>query len=149
MASSSMRNIISILALCEGSAIVIRDQYKDRIKNKTSMALIGRVIDACKSANDTFHGEVDQREVARIHERLKKVEGALFLGDSRTADVTVYTSLCLGLISDLYDWIRDPVKLAGSFMILPLCVPRYASLISPSFMFSPSPFVVCSVPSPC
>lgn len=112
MASSSMRNVMSVLALCEGAAILLRDQYLERGRNKSVLGLVDRVVRSCRNAHRAWGGDVHSRDVERIGLRMRDVERQLSNGGAN-AGVTVYTSLCLALVSDQYQWIRDPVKLCA------------------------------------
>lgn len=110
MASSAMRNILSVLALCEGEVLSLYTQYQNRPNNKTIMQHIERVKSACDFAHKCWAAEYTQRDLELIGRRMKTVEMELYV-DKIRVDVPVYSSLCLALVSDLYEHVRDPIKL--------------------------------------
>lgn len=113
MASKSFRNIIAIISLCEGCAILTWDYHKDRPRHKVIEKITVRVREKCKAAFDLWFGSVDFRELKSIERQMLETERAAFAGVSEREDITTYTSLCLGLLDDVLKLVNDPVRNAA------------------------------------
>ena len=103
MASKSLKNIISILAMANGIALVIRQQTRARTPTK----LADKLHNACQDAFSLWPDSIKPRDFERIHQRLAGFEGANIPEEGRPE---LLTSIAMGLINDLHERIKDPVK---------------------------------------
>jgi hypothetical protein len=116
MASKSHKNVISILSLCEGTAIMVEKAYQQQ--DRTSKSLLGaggivpRLYKACHAAHCLWPADMDEKTIKQLADQMEQMEQTSFAG-SQQADVSAYTSLCLDLLNDLFGRIKNPTKLAA------------------------------------
>lgn len=103
MASKSFRNIISIIAMANGIALVI----KSATSAKTPTALADKLDQECEQAFKLWPDSLDKKELDKIYARLAEFERVAIPERGRPE---LLTSIALGLIDDLTQVIRDPVK---------------------------------------
>lgn len=107
MASRAVQNVISVLALIEGTQSTVRQQTKA----KTPLKLCDRLYSACREAQELWDVELTKAEILSIAGRMREIERRSFVGV--WADNTAYTSFGLGLLDELYQVIKDQWKLAA------------------------------------
>lgn len=107
MASKALRNTISVLALAEGCALVVKNFYENRPRNKTVMRLVERVERACEAAHRSWPQKIEMSEAERIGRIMAKAEQAAFANLGDREDFCTYASLTLGLLADLLESIKD------------------------------------------
>lgn len=103
MASKSMKNVISVLALSNGIALVV----KNSTQAKTPTQYANRLDEACTSAFHLWPGSLEKKELSAIYDRLAAFESRYI---PETGRPEFLTSIALGLIDGLEQVIRDPVK---------------------------------------
>lgn len=103
MASKSFRNIVSVIAMANGIALVI----KSATSAKTPNALADKLDQECEQAFKLWPDSLDKKELDKIYARLAEFERVAIPERGRPE---LLTSIALGLIDDLTQVIRDPVK---------------------------------------
>lgn len=103
MASKSFRNVISVLAMANGIALVI----KQATSAKTPNALADKLDQECEQAFKLWPDSLDKKELENIYGRLEAFEKAFIPERGRPE---LLTSIALGLLDDLNHVIKDPVK---------------------------------------
>jgi hypothetical protein len=103
MASKSFRNIISVIAMANGIALVI----KQATSAKTPNALADKLDHECTQAFKLWPGSIEKGELNKIYARLAEFERAAI---SELGRPELLTSIALGLLDDLNHVIKDPVK---------------------------------------
>ncbi len=111
MASKSFQNVASVLGLCEGIAVQLEREYRKRERNKTVLQLCARLKAACQTAHNAWDGQLDAKDLRQIRERMTAVERASFLNG--LAEPPTYCGFALGCLSDLFELVKDPYKLAA------------------------------------
>jgi hypothetical protein len=103
MASKSFRNIVSVIAMANGIALVI----KSATSAKTPNALADKLDHECTQAFKLWPGSLEKKELSGIYDRLAAFESAFIPERGRPEFLT---SIALGLIEDLAQVIKDPIK---------------------------------------
>ena len=103
MASKSMKNVLSVLALSNGIALVI----KNATKAPTPTKYANHLDSACSDAFHLWPGQLEKREINAIYDRLAAFERKHI---PETGRPEFLTSIALGLIDNLGQVVRDPVK---------------------------------------
>jgi hypothetical protein len=103
MASKSMKNVISVLALSNGIALVV----KNSTQAKTPTQYANKLDEACTSAFQLWPGSLEKRELSSIYSRLAAFEQQNIPEQGRPEFLT---SIALGLIDGLEQVIKDPIK---------------------------------------
>ena len=111
MASNAFRNVVSVLALAEGTAVQIGKIYEKRERNKTVLRLCDKLKAACKTAHDAWDGTLDASDLRQIRDRMTAVERASFLNG--LAEPPTYCGFALGCLDDLFEGVKDPWKRAA------------------------------------
>ncbi|MGC9197109.1 MAG: hypothetical protein ACP5IL_16930 [Syntrophobacteraceae bacterium] len=110
MASNATKNTIGILALTEGCAIMVFEFYRNRPRNKTITEIVRRITAACKEANGLWRDKLTQAEVGVLGRVMSETEKQALSGLGDTEDITTYSSLILGLLADVLECVKDPVR---------------------------------------
>ena len=110
MPSKSFRQIVSALSLAEGCAVLVREHYSARARNKTVMTLCGRVCQACEAAHKHWPERMNMSDVKKLSEMMAEAEKEAFAGLGEKEDMTTYSSLVIGLLSDVLEHVKDPVR---------------------------------------
>ena len=103
MASKASKNTISIIASCNGIAIVV----KNATKAKTPTGFADRVERACKDAFALWPDGLNEKDFQRIHNQLDAFERENLPAEGR---LSIITSVGLGLLDELQQLVKDPVK---------------------------------------
>ena len=103
MASKSLKNVLSVLALSNGIALVI----KNATKAHTPTRYANQLDTACSEAFHLWPGTLAKKEINAIYDRLSAFERQYIPEQGRPEFLT---SIALGLIDGLEQIIRDPVK---------------------------------------
>lgn len=97
--SAALENTLATIAIAQSIAINLEAIYRDRPRNKTALKFSARLNAACNNAFEMWRGQLKPRAIARIGERLQRLEAVVGWGDD--TDIAVYTSTALGLLEDL------------------------------------------------
>ena len=103
MASKAFKNTISIIASCNGIAIVV----KNATKAKTPTDLANRVQRACKDAFELWPDGLNEKDFQQVHNRLEAFERVNLPAEGR---LSIITSVGLGMLDELQQLVKDPVK---------------------------------------
>lgn len=103
MASKSMRNTVSVIAMANGIALVM----KNHTQAETPTALASELDTGCRKAFECWPGSLDKKELSRIYASLARFE-TKYIPDRGRPELL--TSVTLGLIDDVLQVVKDPVK---------------------------------------
>lgn len=106
MISNSRRNVIAILGICEGVGISIHSELYASSPPKTVINLLQKLKEACQNAHTAFPGTLDRSQLESIASRLRTIDQTHL----KQGGVTTSLSICLGLLSDALDHIKDPQR---------------------------------------
>lgn len=103
--SRAERKIISAICMADGAYLMLRDHYKKLPGRRNIKRLLERLHEACDDAFGVWCCEISPREIERLHAQLVKVERACLPGKG-VEDVTVITTLVMGMLDDILDHVR-------------------------------------------
>jgi hypothetical protein len=106
MASKSFRNVLSVIALANGIALVIKQATQAKTPNSLADALDRE----CDQAFHCWPGSLEKGEIDKIYSQLAAFEQSSIPEHGRPE---LLTSIALGLIDNLTSIIKDPVKRAA------------------------------------
>jgi hypothetical protein len=103
MASKSFRNTVATIAMANGIALVMK-QHTDAA---TPTGLAASLDTECKAAFNCWPESMDKTEIQKIYASLAQFERRYIPEQGRPE---LLTSITLGLIDDILNRVKDPVK---------------------------------------
>lgn len=107
--SKSLRNVLTSLAMIEQMVGSLRKNYQTKAKNRTIMKLTDRAIKSSQEAMQCWPGQIDASGLKKVKVRVGTFEKKY----GETIDFVFFSSVALGILSDILRNIKDAMKRAG------------------------------------
>ena len=110
MASKSFQNIACILAVIDGLiSLLVKEHQGNSLESKV-MAYAADIFQRVQECYSLWPGDLDEKTMARMDRRIIEFEKRTFNGN---VEFLVATSAYLGLLDDLVQRIKDPIRKLG------------------------------------
>jgi len=108
MASKNIRHAYTVIGLAHGIADNLELAHKGRPRNKTVINFVRQTRERCQDCFNLWPDRITPEEKAKIEARMQVIEDIATTDNKH--DVSVLTSLALGLLNDLHDQMTKPKK---------------------------------------